>query len=81
MLDKNNDLRISTSLINNQSLEQINLARWSIQNTKPDFQLMGHIAAKLRNKPVLVGFLQTHVSTVFSLILISLMLMYQQYSH
>ena len=62
---------MSASLKNSESLEQINLARWSIQNTKPDFHLMGHIAAKLKNKPVLVGFFQTHASTVFSLILIS----------
>ena len=52
---------MSTSLKNNESLKQINSARWSIENTKPDFHLMGHIAAKLRNKPVLVGFLKTHV--------------------
>ena len=32
---------------------------------------MEHIAAKLRNKPVLAGFLQIHVLTVFSVILIS----------
>ena len=38
---------MSTALKNNESLEQINLAQWSIQNTKPDLHLMGHGAAKL----------------------------------
>ena len=71
MLAKNNDLRMSTFLKNNELLEQNNLARWSLQNTKPDFHLMRHVAAKLSNKHLLVGFLQTDISTVFSLILVS----------
>ena len=70
MLAKNNHFKMSTSLKNNESLEQINLARWSKQNMKPDFHLMGYIVVKLRKKPLLVGFLQTHASTVFSVILI-----------
>ena len=43
-LAKNNDLLMSASLKNNESLEP----RWRIQNTTPDFHLMGHIAAKLK---------------------------------
>jgi len=55
-LAKNKDLRLLTSLKNRLSLEQVILARCSIQIIRPDFHLSGW--------PVLVGFRQIHVSTV-----------------